>query len=44
MHKQSEYEKELLRLLAKGDQEIETGEGYDLEPVLADADSLLSQD
>jgi hypothetical protein len=44
MHKQSAYDKELLRLLAKGDEEIETGEGYDLETVFADADSLLDQE
>ena len=29
-YKQSEHDKELLRLLAKGDKEIEIGEGYDL--------------
>ena len=43
-YKQSEQEKELLRLLAKGDREIELGEGYDLDNVLAEADLLLSQD
>ena len=39
---QSEHEKELLRLLAKGEKEIEIGEGYDLEAVLAEADLILS--
>lgn len=39
---QSEHDKELLRLLAKGEREIGTGEGYDLEAVLADADSILT--
>ncbi len=39
-----EYEKEILRLLAKGDREIEEGEGYDLDSVLAEADSLLVKD
>ncbi len=40
---QSEHDKELLRLLAKGEREIETGEGYDLEAVLAEADLLLTE-
>ncbi len=39
---QSEHDKELLRLLAKGEREIETGEGYDLEAVLAEADLILT--
>jgi len=39
---QSEHDKELLRLLAKGAREIEIGEGYDLETVLAEADLILS--
>ena len=39
-----ENEKELLRLLAKGEREIAAGEGYDLDTVLAEADSLLARD
>jgi prevent-host-death family protein len=39
-----EHEKELLRLLAKGEREISAGEGYDLDTVLAEADSLLARD
>ena len=39
-----EQEKELLRLLAKGDREVELGEGYDLDTVLAEADSLLAKE
>lgn len=39
-----EREKEILRLLAKGDREIEAGQGYDLDSVLAEADSLLAGD
>ena len=39
---QSEHDKELPRLLAKGDREIGIGEGYDLEAVLAEADSILT--
>ena len=42
--KQSEHERELLSLLAKGEREIGIGEGYDLEAVLAEADSLLTRE
>ena len=38
----SEHDKELLRLLAKGEREIGIGEGYDLEAVLAEADLILT--
>ena len=43
-YEKSEHDKEILRLLAKGDREIETGEGYDLDSVLAEADLILSQE
>ena len=43
-YEKSEHEKELLLLLAKGDREIETGEGYDLETVFAEADALLAKE
>ena len=43
-YEKSEHDKELLRLLAKGDKEIEIGEGYDIETVLAEADLILSQE
>ena len=43
-YKQSEHDKELLRLLAKGDREIEIGEGYNLNNVLAEADALLDRE
>jgi prevent-host-death family protein len=43
-YEKSEHEKEILRLLAKGDREIEIGDGYDLDTVLAEADSLLSKE
>ncbi len=39
-----EHEKELLRLLAKGEREIAAGGGYDLDVVLAEADSLLAME
>jgi prevent-host-death family protein len=42
-YEHSEHELELLRLLARGEKEIEAGKGYDLEAVLAEADSLLKE-
>ena len=41
-YEQSEHDKELLRLLAKGEREIEISEGYDLETVFAEADLILA--
>ena len=41
---QSERDRELLRLLAKGEREIEAGEGHDLDSVLAEADAILSEE
>jgi prevent-host-death family protein len=41
-YEKSEHEKELLRLLAKGEREIELGVGYDLDTVLSEADALLA--
>ena len=43
-YEKSEHDKEILRLLAKGEMEIENGEGYDLDTVLAEADSILSRE
>lgn len=43
-YEKAEHDKEILRLLAKGDKEIEIGEGYDLDTVLAEADLILSQE
>jgi len=43
-YEESEHEKELLRLLAKGEKEIEIGQGYDLDTVLTEADVLLSKE
>ena len=43
-YKKSEHDNEILRYLAKGEMEIETGEGYDLDTVLAEADAILSQE
>ncbi len=41
---QSEHDRELLRLLAKGEKEIEAGEGHDLDSVLAEANALLTKE
>jgi len=38
-----QHELELLRLLARGEKEIEAVKGYDLKVVLAEADSLLKE-
>ena len=41
-YERSEHERELLHLLARGEQEIATGKGFDLDEVLAEADALLA--
>jgi len=43
-YEQSERDKELLRLLAKGEKEIEAGQGYDLDSIMAEADALLAEE
>jgi prevent-host-death family protein len=43
-YEESEHEKELLRLLVRGEREIEIGQGYDLDTVLAEADALLAKE
>lgn len=40
----SERDKEILRLLARGEREIAAGKGYDLEAVLSEADALLNEE
>jgi prevent-host-death family protein len=42
-YEHSQHELELLRLLARGEKEIEADKGYDLDAVLAEADSLLKE-
>ncbi len=41
---QAEHERQLLRLLARGEREIAAGRGYELEAVLREADALLAQE
>jgi prevent-host-death family protein len=43
-YEQSERDREILRLLAKGEREIEAGEGHALDSILAEADALLAQE
>lgn len=43
-YERSEQEKALLRLLAKGDREIEIAKGYDLNTILSEADALLAEE
>ena len=43
-YERSEHERQLLRFLAKGEQEITAGEGFGLKTVLAEADSILEND
>jgi prevent-host-death family protein len=39
----SENERQVLRLLARGDREISKGKGFDLDSVLVEADKLLAR-
>ena len=41
-YEQTQHELEILRHLAKGEQEIAAGKGFDLDAVLAEADTLLA--
>lgn len=41
---QGEHERQILRLLARGEREIAAGRGHDLEAVLREADALLAED
>ena len=38
------HKQQLLRLLARGEHKIAAGTGYDLDEVLAEADTLLKED
>ena len=43
VYEKGAQEREILRLLARGEREIAIGKGYDLDDVLAEADALLSK-
>jgi prevent-host-death family protein len=42
-YERSEHDRELLRLLARGEKEIAAGKGHGLDAVLAEADALLAE-
>jgi prevent-host-death family protein len=42
-YEHTQHELEILRLLARGERDIEAGVGFDLEAVLAEADALLTE-
>jgi len=42
-YEQAEYERGMLRLLARGEREIVAGKGFGLKQVLTEADALLAQ-
>jgi prevent-host-death family protein len=42
-YEKGEQEREILKLLARGEREIAAGKGYDLDDVLAEGDALLSK-
>ena len=41
VYEEAQHELDVLRLLARGEQEIEAGVGYDLDEVLKEADRFL---
>lgn len=42
-YERAEHDRELLRLLARGEKEIAAGKGHSLDAVLAEADALLAK-
>ena len=42
-YERAESERQILKLLARGEREIAKGKGYDLDAVLADADEVLAE-
>ncbi|MGE4344010.1 MAG: type II toxin-antitoxin system Phd/YefM family antitoxin [Geoalkalibacter sp.] len=42
-YEHTQHELEILKLLARGERDIEAGVGFDLETVLAEADALLAE-
>jgi prevent-host-death family protein len=41
-YERNEQERQLLHVLARGEQDIKAGKGFDLDEVLAEADALLA--
>lgn len=42
-YEQGKKEREILRLLARGEREIDAGKGYDLDDVLSEAEKMLKK-
>ncbi len=42
-YERGEHERQLLRLLARGEKEIAAGQGFDLDEVMDEADALLAR-
>ena len=42
-YERSEHERQILRLIARGEHEIAKGKGFDLDSVLLEADDLLAR-
>jgi prevent-host-death family protein len=42
-YEEAEREREILRRIARGERELESGRGHDLASVMADADELLNR-
>ena len=42
-YERAENERQILKLLARGEREIAKGKGYDLDSVLRDADEVLAE-
>lgn len=42
-YERTEHQRQILELLARGEKEIAAGKGYDLDDVLAEADTLLAR-
>ncbi|MFQ6759497.1 MAG: type II toxin-antitoxin system Phd/YefM family antitoxin [Deltaproteobacteria bacterium] len=42
-YEHTQHELEILRLLARGEKEIEAGTGFDLKTMLVEADALLAE-
>ena len=42
-YERTQHDFEILRLLARGEADIESGVGYDLETVMAEAEALLGE-
>ena len=42
-YERAESERQILKLLARGEREIAKGKGYDLDAVLEDADEVLAE-